>query len=54
MPILIFGTAARYVPLATPRERARLPRKLPVPSHIPLAVCARSAALRTCDKEVVT
>jgi len=44
VPILISGTAARYVPVPTPRERAPLPRKLPLPSLLPCALRARSAA----------
>ena len=45
VPILISGTAARYVPSPTPRERAPLPRKPPVLTLL-LALYALGPLLR--------
>ena len=42
--IHISSPAGRYVPVPTPRERAPLPRKLPLPSLPSCALRARSAA----------
>ena len=44
VPIPIPAPAGRYVPAPSPREHDPLPRKLSLPSHLPCALCARSAA----------